>query len=612
MQILRLLIWQKNGILRNFPFQENKVNVITGDSGRGKTAIIYIIDYCMLASEARNISKKNIDEDVNWYGIVFQINDKTITIARQASHINSDNIYYSEVGDVPEIPKTKISIESLKIILQKEFGINNDMKVSYGGRFITAGSKITFRYFLLNSYLDQNTLIATNKLYYDYSNFKSKERIDRTFGMAIGADNEKSSIIKEKLFNLEYKKDRLERKEKSISKKTMRFNEEIYDLYKEALNLNLVTKQFKSSEIALKELRNINNNIENIKFDDSSFEKLEKEIFKKEQEIRKLENFDKGYKEYIIALEETLDTLHPVEYLMLEGNHKFIKTDSLLPLLNSLENGLQEVKKSILNKTSAKLIVESKEEKNQISKEIKSLIEERDKLQKTDIKSYQKLYLYIGKLTTILELYSEFETAETLTGEIEKLKTEISDLKMKLEDTNVLRAGRLEILNEKINKYLKRLTIKGYEEDKAIFVEGTKTLNILRKKNSQMKYMKDIQENMEDVESQSNYLNMHLAYFLSLHEMARENNLKWMPSFLILDQVNSPYYDTNTKKISNDRERFDETLIVLNDYINQMKEYGFQIILLEHIEEEYWKNLNLENFNLVGKEFRDDEGLIIK
>lgn len=363
MQILKLLIWQKNGILRNFPFQENKVNVITGDSGRGKTSIIYIIDYCMLSSSASNISKKVIDEDVNWYGIVFKINNKTITIARQAFHINSSNIYYSEVGEVPKTPTTKIGLSSLKLVLEKEFGINNSMKIPYGGRFITAGSKITYRYFLPNCYQDQNTLIATDKLYINYSDVQSQERINRTFGMAIGVDNERSSIIKERLFKLENERDRLERKQKQIKNKTMKFNEEIFDLYKEALNLNLVSKKFKSAEIAFLELRDINKNLEKIKYDNKSFEDMEKEIFKRQQEIRKLENFDKGYKEYILALKETLETLNPIEYLALEGNEKLIKTNSLYPLLHSLEHGLKEVKESILNKKSAKLIIETKEEK---------------------------------------------------------------------------------------------------------------------------------------------------------------------------------------------------------------------------------------------------------
>lgn len=604
MQILKLLIWQKNGILRNFSFQEDKVNVITGDSGKGKTSIIYIIDYCMLSSKASNISRKVIDEKVNWYGLVFKINDKIITIARQAFHINSNNIYYSEVGEVPDIPEKKLELSSLKLILEKEFGINKNMKIPYGGTLITAGSKITYRYFLSNCYQDQNTLIATDRLYINYSDLQLRERIDRTFGMAIGVDNEASSIIKERLFQLENEKDKLERKEKQINNKKMKFNEEIYDLYKEALNLNLVTKKFKSAEEAYMALKNINKNLEQIKYDNQSFENIEKEIFKKDQEIRKLENFDKGYKEYILALEETLETLNPIEYLTSEGNGKLIKTDSLYPLLYSLEHGLYEVKESILNKKTAKLIIETKEEKHEIEQEIKNLKKEMDKIKVTDIKSYQELYFYVGKLTAILDIYSEFENIDSLQEKIEKLKTKISELKLELDDNNLLRIERLEILNKKINTYLEVLTIKGYEEDKGLFDEKTKTLNILRTKSSKLEHMKDIG-------SQSNYLNLHLSYFLSLHEMARENNLKCMPSFLILDQVNSPYYDTSKNKISNDKERFDETLIELNKYVEKMKKYGFQIILLEHIEEDYWKNLELDNFHLVGKEFRGDEALIL-
>ena len=51
---------------------------------------------------------------------------------------------------------------------------------------------------------------------------------------------------------------------------------------------------------------------------------------------------------------------------------------------------------------------------------------------------------------------------------------------------------------------------------------------------------------------------------------------------------------------------------MINDYVEKMKLYGFQIILLEHIEEKYWKDLNLSNFQLVGKEFRGQEALILK
>lgn len=606
MQILKLVIWQKSGIVRNFPFKENKVNVITGDSGKGKTAIIHIIDYCLLSSGADYISKKNIDEDVNWYGIVFKINNKIITIARQAAHINKSNLYYSEIGEVPDIPREKIDISTLKLILEKEFGLNSDMKIPYGGRMIQAGSQITFRYFLSSCYQDQNTLTSTDSLYMKYSDTKIRERIDRVFGMAIGVDDEKSSIIKERLYNLESDRDKLVRKVKKINSKKSKFNEEIHDLYQEALNFNLVTnKKINTAESKFKILKEIDTKVEQIKYDNKDFERIEKEIFKKQQEIKKLDGFSSGYKVYIASLEDTLDNLHPVDYLISNGDKKLIKSDSLYPLINSLEGGLKEVKKSILKKKNAKLIIETKKDKKIIQDEIDDLIKQRDKIDTIDIKSYQDLYMYIGKLKAILEFYIDYEKMDNLDEEIDKVKAKILELKDKLSDNELQRSLRLSLLNDKVNSFLKILTIKGYESDEAIFNQSNKTMNILRKDTSEI-------EKMQSIGSNSNYLNLHLAYFLSLHELAREHNLKWMPSFLILDQVNSPYYDTNTKEISKDKEEFNKTLKILNDYIENMKDYGFQIILLEHIEENYWKNLKLDNFNLVGKEFRGDEALILK
>lgn len=606
MQIKKLIIWQKNGVVRNFPFEENKVNVITGDSGKGKTAIIHIIDYCLLSTDAEYISKKNIDEDVEWYGIVFKINEKTITIARQAAHISKHNLYYSEVGEVPKIPTKKIEKDSLKTILEVEFGLNSNMKIPYGGSFIQAGSKITFRYFLLNCYQDQNTLTSIDSLYMKYSDIKTRERIDRTFGMAIGVEDEESSIIKERLFNLESQRDKLVRKDKKFKSKKSKFNEEIHDLYQEALNLKLVSNsKITSAETKFEKLKKIDKEIEKIKCDNKDFERLEKEIFKKEQEIKKLDNFNNGYKTYIEALEDTLDNLEPIDYLISKGDKKLLKSNYLNSLLNSLEEGLGEVKKSISEKKSAKLVIETKEDRKNIEKEITKLKKERDKIDTIDIKSYQDLYLYIGKLNAILEFYIDFEDLGNLEDEIEKVKSKILELRGILEDNELKRRIRIESLNEKINNFLKTLILKGYEEDTAIFNETNKTINILRSDKSDI-------EKMRNIGSNSNYLNLHLSYFLSLHELARENNITWMPSFLILDQVNSPYYDTGKVKSSKDKEEFDKTLNVLNDYVNTMKNYGFQIILLEHIEETYWKELGLDNFNLVGKELRGDEALIIK
>ena len=44
----RLVLWLSNGKRREIEFLPDKINVITGDSGTGKTSILHIIEYCFL------------------------------------------------------------------------------------------------------------------------------------------------------------------------------------------------------------------------------------------------------------------------------------------------------------------------------------------------------------------------------------------------------------------------------------------------------------------------------------------------------------------------------------------------------------------------------------
>ncbi|WP_195517041.1 AAA family ATPase [Enterococcus dispar] len=95
--INKLILWQKDGQRRELKFLENRINVITGDSGTGKSEIISIIEYCLFSSEV-DITEVKINENVLWYGINFTINENMYTIARYRIEDNepSDN-YFSHL-----------------------------------------------------------------------------------------------------------------------------------------------------------------------------------------------------------------------------------------------------------------------------------------------------------------------------------------------------------------------------------------------------------------------------------------------------------------------------------------------------------------------------------
>ena len=136
LHINKICLWLKNGKIREVVFKPNKVNVITGDSHTGKSAILEIIDYCFFASKSK-ISESMINENVDWYGINFNINDKEFTIGRK-SLVNakvSNEYYFSSVGDLPIVLESNNTEDSIKALVGSEFSIDTNVTIPYGSIF---------------------------------------------------------------------------------------------------------------------------------------------------------------------------------------------------------------------------------------------------------------------------------------------------------------------------------------------------------------------------------------------------------------------------------------------------------------------------------------------
>lgn len=69
MQIKSLIFYNNQGDKRILTFKIGKVNIITGESKTGKTAIIDVVNYC-LGSENCNISEGVIRQSVEWFAIL--------------------------------------------------------------------------------------------------------------------------------------------------------------------------------------------------------------------------------------------------------------------------------------------------------------------------------------------------------------------------------------------------------------------------------------------------------------------------------------------------------------------------------------------------------------
>lgn len=78
--IKAIIIFNKNGEKRVVPLEQG-VNIITGESKTGKSALVEIIDYCLCSTRC-TIPKGKINRLSYLYTLVMAIDDNTYVIAR--------------------------------------------------------------------------------------------------------------------------------------------------------------------------------------------------------------------------------------------------------------------------------------------------------------------------------------------------------------------------------------------------------------------------------------------------------------------------------------------------------------------------------------------------
>jgi hypothetical protein len=80
-QLLDLAIYSHDGRRRDLKFNTGALNVITGESETGKSALIEIIRYC-LGSDSFRVPAGIIVDKVSWYGLRLQVNDLQVFVGR--------------------------------------------------------------------------------------------------------------------------------------------------------------------------------------------------------------------------------------------------------------------------------------------------------------------------------------------------------------------------------------------------------------------------------------------------------------------------------------------------------------------------------------------------
>ena len=120
--------------------------------------------------------------------------------------------------------------------------------------------------------------------------------------------------------------------------------------------------------------------------------------------------------------------------------------------------------------------------------------------------------------------------------------------------------------------------------------------------------------NYDVIGSQSNYMFLHLCFFLGLHRYFFENiKLRHIGQFLFIDQPSIPYYAGSDNVKTTDKEKLLDAFKSINDfmkYVIEERNQQFQVILVEHAPESYWTGENHLNYFVTKEQFTAGNALI--
>ncbi len=617
------------------------INVITGKSSTGKSALIEIFDYCMGSSEF-TIPAGIITETADIYFIVWKFKSSYLILGRKEK---LNNVFIKEENEKFNLKKIDskyfddnkdyfVLIKNFKKVLGGYFGLNiNDVDDDKEITNYTKKKKPIPSIRNIMSYILQHQNLIANKhsLFYRFDEKEKREQTIEQFKIFMYFVDQEYFILKQKLHSAERELKKLERSQEEIEKQNV--------LKKKNLEFLLENYELVSGN------KLFNDNIDNILINPAKY----LDLIKKQQKIDINEDSNKiidelnrleqkyntvlaGKRKLIYKLKNIEFTINSAnEYKQISEDNKLKKIDTQNSNLGFINDELIKIKKAVewlnneLQKTpyiltsleSDKQKVEKLiEEKSKVLKQLKDRIKEIKKINKNleDNRSLNEQSLKIKlQIENLLESMIN-KNSNDIEIKINEVKKKISQYKSDIKNKYDV-SYKLKKAEKYINTYMNILG------EKFDFEESYKPLNLkfsletfelwYEKKDGKKIYLRSMG-------SGANWLYSHLTLFLSLNKYFAFNKKSIIPPILFLDQPTQVYFPTSIK---DNKEKFEAEEIIkqrnssnvnvdedLNAVINMFNQFVWhckttteetgikpQIIITDHVDNITLSDMNFED-----------------
>lgn len=552
------------------------VNIITGKSSTGKSAIIEIFDYCMGSSEF-NIPSGVITDNADIYFVILSIKETFLVLARKE---NDKKIFLKEESNLPDIKvlnkeyfdnKFFISNSDFKVNLGHYFGLDiNDIDEDKSVSQYTGQKKGRPSVRNIIPYLIQHQNLIANKhsLFYRFDENEKREQTIDQFKIFAGFVTQEYYILKQNLANSKKQLKKLEFEEKAI-KIQREFNSKKFDgllqeyeaisgnkLFEEASNIILSNPANYIDKLVAKDISINENNDESVE-KILSLEKEYKKLLSQKRELNyKYKNINSSI-DYAKKYKEELSNNQTIAQASINvATCPFCtqETNVIANEANQLEKAIEWL--NIELRKSPYLLDSFESDKNNIEKEIS------DKDEK--LKSIKNEIEQLKKITKALE------NNRSLNEQALKVKLKIENLLESLidrENNNI--EEKIKAIQQEISRYEKLLKDK-FNLDKQL-EEAEKYINYKMKEignkldfessykpinlkfsltNFDLWHEKENKDKvyLRSMGSGANWLYSHITLFLALHNFfCSLGNKSLIPPILFLDQPSQVYFPTSIK-----------------------------------------------------------------
>lgn len=632
MRISEILVYSHDGQQRHIGFAPKGLNIITGESNSGKSAIIHILDYC-LGSKNCHIPLGIIREKVAWYAVRLILDDGELFVARKNPDAGKKTSYEIYLDTQPEASpvshqelEANSNLDGLRKVLSSAVGIGENLHVPREGQ-TRDPLEANFRHSIIYSFQDQSLIDNKNQLFFSQNESFVELAIRDSLPYFLGAVDQDELLSQNRLANL---KRRLKQLEKQLTV-AISWQEASIDraqtFLAEARQVRLIGLEQRpvSPDTVFELLADVSS---------MTLEDLEdSEFMDMDDELEKLEDIRDGLRDEYFAIGNRIDDALSLSVSRKEYGKELLEQRARLsllpkndqeavvcPLCHKIDDASQGLLQLLSDEISdvsnriAELQVHgprlqahvSRLEKRQADlrehisssqAQINGILRQAEQLR--EMRNLQARRARVqGRISAFLEQQSSSEDRDELELKAEELKRSIAQIGSNIDGDDFLaRLRNAEANLERLmTEYARELQLEHSDGQTRL---DTRRLTVV----SETRYGSIP---LEDMGSGDNWVGCHVISHMALHNWFRTKN-RPVPAFIVFDQPSKAHYPPDLDDLSgvDDDDRKSVVRLFRFMYKTSAMDRPFQTIVLDHADEkEEWFQAS------VIERWRDGEKLV--